>query len=127
MRMELTNEMIVCLTVYGMFGCGDGSVAYSDLVENLKDVMPEDEVLAHLDYLYDLGIIDRGPRLRNGFWEWSFSVSEEAEGFVGSAFARSSLHSLYPSIHVNGRPRFFCLSHCLIGSNLRINLQFRST
>lgn len=95
MRRELTSEMIVCLTVYGMSGCGCGPVAYDDLVDALNDVMPENEVFVHLDHLYDLGIIDRGPKLSDGIWKWSFSVSEEAEGFVRSAFDRSSLCNMY--------------------------------
>lgn len=90
MMRELTNDMVVCLTIHRLSG-GRGSVTFDELVDHLSDYMSEDEVSIHIDDLYDLGIVDGRWEVRDGFFTRTFLVSREAAGFVESAYLRSTL------------------------------------
>ena len=95
MKVGLTDEMVVCLTIYRLSGGtgGSGAASYDELVRALDGVLSPQKISADLDYLFDLGIINgRWKETDDGYWTRSFCVSEEAGGFVESAYRRSSLH-----------------------------------
>lgn len=94
MKVELTDEMIVCLTIYKLSGgtSGSGAASYNELVKALDGVMSPQKISANLDYLFDLGIINgKWKATDDGYWTRSFFVSGEASGFVESAYRRSSM------------------------------------
>lgn len=87
--------MIVCLTIYRLTGRADGRgyASYDSVADALEGVLTPQMISADLDYLFDLGIIDWKWVPRDGVWAMSFRVSEEAEGFVESAYRRSDFGS----------------------------------
>ena len=93
MDSELSNEMIVCLMILKLSRDppGHGPVSYNELSDALDGLVCPMEMSADLDYLYDLGMIDAGWTWKDGRWKRAFSISEDAEGFVESAYLRSTL------------------------------------
>lgn len=94
MMTELSDEMIVCLTIYKMSGeaGASGSASYDDIVDALDGEMTPQMISANLDYLFDLGMINsRWVKSDDGRWRRSFFVSREASGFVESACRRSNM------------------------------------
>ena len=94
MMTELSDEIIVCLTIYKMSGeaGGSGSASYDNIVDALDGEMTPRMISANLDYLFDLGMINgRWGKSDDGRWRRSFFVSREASGFVESAYRRSNM------------------------------------
>ena len=94
MKVELADEMVVCLTIFELSGGvgGSGSASYDELVGALDGRMDPQKISANLDYLFDLGIINgKWVETDDGYWTRSFFVSGEAGGFVESAYRRSTM------------------------------------
>lgn len=86
---ELTDDMIVCLTIH--HGSRDGpAYPYDSIVQDLQGTLSVQQVSACLDYLFDLGMIDASWRLVDGMHQRCYRVSEDALGFVESAYRNSS-------------------------------------
>ena len=85
----LSDDMIVCLTIH--HGSRDGpAYPYDCIVRDLQGTLSVQQVSACLDYLFDLGMIDASWRLVDGMHRRCYRVSEDAFGFVESAYRNSS-------------------------------------
>lgn len=93
---ELPNQFKVCKKIYELAKTdrnGNHSVGvayYTRLVKEFEGVLDADEVSDHLDYLFDLGIINGEWRVIDGMSTRVFSIADEAEGFVRAMVAQSS-------------------------------------
>ena len=85
----LSDDTIVCLTIH--HGSRDGpAYPYDCIVRDLQGTLSTQKVSACLDYLFDLGMIDASWRLVDGMHRRCYRVSEDALGFVESAYLSSS-------------------------------------
>ncbi len=85
----LSDDMIVCLTIHR--GSRDGpAYPYDCIVRDLQGILSVQQVSACLDYLFDLGMVDASWRLVDCMHRRCYKVSEDALGFVESAYQKSS-------------------------------------
>lgn len=90
----LSDDMIVCLTIHS--GSRDGpAYPYDCIVRDLQGTLSVQKVSACLDYLFDLGMIDASWRLVDGMYRRCYRVSEDALGFVETAYRNSSFTRPY--------------------------------
>ena len=86
----LSNDFVVCRTIYEFSEIKGEKVWYSKLTKILDGSISPATISRSLDKLFDLGMIDGNWEKVDAHWARTFKITGEVKGFIKSIYELTS-------------------------------------